>query len=101
MADLSTRSAKLATILGKVSLALIAFSVLAVLAAFRAGFGALILAPLFAIVALTCAVAGMILRRSCLNPRPVSPPLALLSSLAACCMYAYWAVTLFSLGHMH
>ena len=57
--------------------------------AVRLGFWAILAAAAAALTALECSVAGMIVRRRCLNPRPSTPPLALLASLVGGGVLAY------------
>jgi hypothetical protein len=101
MTDLSARSAKLATILGRISLGLTGLSAAFVVAGFVLGFRIVALSPIVALAGLMVAVWALLVRRACLNPRPESPALALAVSVVACCIYGYWAHVFMGLGGMH
>jgi len=101
MADLPTRSAKSAAILGRISLGLNAVSVLVLTIGFHGGPWVAVVVLLLALTGLISGIAGMVLRRRCLDPRPVSPVLGVVVSVAVCCAYAYLIMFLASLGSMH
>jgi hypothetical protein len=101
MNDLPARNAKLATILGRVSLGLSGLSVVFVCLGYRFGFMVLAFVPVVASVGLIVGLWSMVVRRGCLHPRPESPRLALLVSVVACCFYAYWAYAIFGITGMH
>jgi hypothetical protein len=81
MTSLPERNAQLAEKLGRISLSFVVTLVILLALIDLLGLWAILAAAAAALTALGCSVAAMIVRRQCLNPRPSTPPLALLASL--------------------
>jgi hypothetical protein len=83
MTSLPERNAQLAEKLGRISLSFVATLVILLVLIDWLALWAILAAAAAALTALGCSVAAMIVRRQCLNPRPSTPPLALLASVVA------------------
>src|SRR5687767_1191116 len=89
MTSLPARNAQLAEKLGTISLSFVATLVILLALIDLLGFWAILAAAAAALTALGSSVAAMIVRRQCLNPRPSTPPLALLASVVGSGVLAY------------
>ena len=89
MSNLSSRAETRAGMLGSISLLLLVISFLAELASVHLNSFALDLpASLLALVSLALGIWAMVVRRSCIHPRPLAPILALAASVIGCVFYA-------------